>query len=229
MGDAVFGPVLVLGGGGAAVLGAEPDVPALLRHLALHPSTDLDGTQFYDASYRRLVPVRDAAGTVVALQPVDNTEEPADETARRERVRAQLTRALALLRRALAAQTLYQQATTALATATAVGGGVKDPLVRAAMTAAEELVDAARALLTAAGMQPVPPATVADLSALLIDVSAPDLHAGLDRAAAMLAHSFGSVVPNGDPAGPPVDPNTGSPGHNMLHSLFGDFHREQPR
>lgn len=136
---------------------------------------------------------------------------------------------MALLRRALAVQLLHQQAIAALATVTEVSGGGKDPLVSAAGTAAGELVEASRALLTAAGMQPVTPVTVADLSTLLIDVAAPDPHSGLDGAVTQVLHRFGSVAPGGDPAGPPVNPNSGSPGHNLLHSLFGDFHREQPR
>ncbi len=226
MGDAVSGPVLVLGGGGAALLGAEPDVAALLHHLALHSGADLAGAQVYDATYRLLTPVRNPAGTVVALRPVDRPGEPADETSRRERVRAQLTRTVAQLRRALAVQLLHQQATAARATAAQVGGTGEDPLVAAAVTAADGFLDASRALLTPAGMQPVPPAVVADLSALLADVVAPDPHAGLDGAVTRVLHGFGSVAPHGTSAAPPVVPNTGSTGHILLHNLFGDFHRE---
>ena len=229
MGDTVPGPVLVLGGRGAALLGAEPDVPALLGHAALHPAADLDGAQLYDATYRRLAPVRDGAGTVVALRPVTGADEPGDETARRQRVHAQLTRALASLRRALAVQLLHQQATAARTTASAVGGGVRDPLVLTAVTAAGELVEASAVLLTAAGMHAVAPATVADLSALLADVAAPDLDAGLDGAVTQLVRDFASGGPRGAAGPPPVDPNSGSRGHNLLHSLFGDFHREQAR
>lgn len=76
MGDTIVGPVLVLGGRGAALIGAEPDVSALLSHLALHSAADIAGAQLYDATYRRLAPVRDGAGTVVALQPSTTRTSP---------------------------------------------------------------------------------------------------------------------------------------------------------
>ena len=229
MDDTVVGPVLMLGGKGAALLGAEVDASALVGHAALHPAADLDTAQLYDGTYRRLVPVRDGAGAVLTLRPVDGPDEPTDPTARRERVRAQLTRTVAQLRRELAVQLLHQQAAAARATVDQLSGGGKEPLVLAAVTSADELVEASRALLTAAGMPPVAPVTVADLSALLVDVAAADPQAGLDGAVAKILQRFASVAPGGASAGPPTDPNSGSPGHNLLHSLFGDFHREQPR